>query len=76
MPLSDILEQAAMPDPMEMQPPSEAAYLMDTDYHNNAYLIEDALRKLSVIPDPAKNARPAMPYDADLKRLIDSVPLE
>lgn len=76
MPLADVLAQAAVAEQEDALVPSEVPYLNDTAYHNNAYMIEDALRKLSVLPDPAKNARPAMPYDADLKRLIASVPLE
>lgn len=75
MPLADILAQAVEPD-TAVAPPPEAAYLGDLSYHNRAYMIEQALRDLSVLPDPAKNLDPSLPYDNDLKRLIEAVPLE
>lgn len=75
MPLADLIAQAVEPESVVATPPT-ADYIGDLSYHNHAYMIEQALRDLSVLPDPAKNMEPSLPYDNDLKRLIEAVPLE
>lgn len=47
--------------------------VFDPQYQSNMYLIEEALRDTGA--DKARNAYARSPYDAELMRLIDAVPL-
>ena len=57
-------------------PAAEVPYLFDEQYHQNAYMIESALRQLGVLPSPSGVADLDKPYDLDLRKLIESVPVE
>lgn len=72
MPLEDVMSTALEPD---TQAVDEVPYLNDVQYHMNAYTVEEALRQIGVLPDPL-GAPDAKPYDKDLRKLIESVPLE
>lgn len=73
MPLNDVLSSAlAAPAP---EAEEEIRYIGDTEYHNTAYMVESALREVGVLPD-APGAPERRPYDDDLRRLIESVPME
>lgn len=72
MPLEDALSAALVPDTQAVE---EIPYLTDTQYHINAYTVEEALRQIGVLPDPAGEPE-SKPFDRDLRKLIESVPLE
>lgn len=76
MAFSDIFGQALAAAQSDEPVTTEAPFLQDVDYHNRAYMIEEALRRVGALPDPAKNLSRQLPYDVDLKKLIESVPVE
>lgn len=57
-------------------PAAEVPYLFDEGYHQNAYMIESALRQLGVLPTPTDALDLDKPYDLDLRKLIESVSVE
>lgn len=71
--LFDTLSQATRDMPSAVD---EAPYVHDVAYHTNAYMIESALRELGVLPDSAGQTDETKPYDMDLRKLIESVPVE
>lgn len=71
--LFDTLSQANMEQPDTF---AEVPYLGDVQYHQNAYMIEAALRDMGVLPSPSPSTDDTRPYDGDLRRLIESVTLE
>lgn len=55
--------------------PDDSMYMDDAAYHTNQYLIEEALRRLGVGDTPSDEGVASV-YDANLRKLIDAVPLE
>lgn len=54
-------------------PPEELENVLDADYQANMFTVEQALRDTGAIKPIAPYVK--SPYDADLMRLINSVPM-
>lgn len=71
--LLDTIQAASGPE--GSQPSDVVRYMNDAQYHSNRYLLESALRDIGAAP-ATEGAFAESPYDDELRKLIDAIPLE